>query len=52
MRETSSAVWEKKFFTSATELRLPYSKDNYLSAVQSVGNNNNESLPVVPGIGR
>lgn len=52
MRETSSAVWEKKFFTSATELRLPYSKDNYLFAVQSVGNDGNESLPVVPGIGR
>jgi len=52
MRETSSPVWEKKFFTSATELRLPYSKDNYLFAVQSVGNEDNESLPVVPGIGR
>lgn len=52
MRETSSAVWEKKFFTSATELRLPYSKDNYLFAVQSIGNDDTESLPVVPGIGR
>lgn len=52
MRETSSAVWEKKFFTSATELRLPYSKDNYLFAVQSIGNDGSESLPVVPGIGR
>jgi len=52
MRETSSAVWEKKFFTSASELKLPYSKDNYLFAVQSVGNDDNESLPVVPGIGR
>ncbi|ARS40698.1 peptidase M28 [Sphingobacteriaceae bacterium GW460-11-11-14-LB5] len=52
MRETSSAVWEKKFFTSSTELRLPYSKDNYLFAVQSIGNDDTESLPVVPGIGR
>lgn len=52
MRETSSAVWEKKFFTTATELRIPYSKDNYLFAVQSVGQDGNESLPVVPGIGR
>ena len=52
MRETSSPVWEKKFFTSATELRLPYSKDNYLFAVQSIGNDDTESLPVVPGIGR
>ena len=52
MRETSSPVWEKKFFTTATELRIPYSKDNYLFAVQSVGKDDNESLPVVPGIGR
>lgn len=52
IRETSSPVWEKKFFTSATEMRIPYSKDNYLFAVQSVGNEDNESLPVVPGIGR
>lgn len=52
MRETSSAVWEKKFFTTATELRIPYSKDNYLFAVQSIGQDGNESLPVVPGIGR
>ena len=52
MRETSSAVWEKKFFTTATELRIPYSKDNYLFAVQSVGSNDNESLPIVPGVGR
>ncbi|MCZ4244854.1 M20/M25/M40 family metallo-hydrolase [Pedobacter punctiformis] len=52
MRETSSPVWQKKFYTTATELRLPYSKDNYLFAVQSVGSEDNESLPVVPGIGR
>ncbi len=52
MRETSSPVWQKKFFTTATELRLPYSKDNYLFAVQSVGNDDTESLPIVPGIGR
>lgn len=52
MRETSSPVWEKKFYTTATEFRIPYSKDNYLFAVQSVGNEDNESLPVVPGVGR
>ncbi|MCX2429246.1 M28 family metallopeptidase [Pedobacter sp. GR22-10] len=52
MRETSSPVWEKKFFTSATKITLPYSKDNYLFAVQSVGNEENESLAVIPGIGR
>ncbi|RYD70652.1 MAG: M20/M25/M40 family metallo-hydrolase, partial [Sphingobacteriales bacterium] len=52
MRETSSPVWEKKFFTTATDLKVPYSKDNYLFAVQSVGKDDSESLPVVPGIGR
>src|SRR4029453_3973924 len=27
MRETTSAVWEKKFFTTDTKIDLPYSKD-------------------------
>lgn len=52
VRETTSAVWQKKIFTTATEMRLPYSKDNYFFAVQSVNESGNESLPVVPGIGR
>jgi len=52
IRETSSPVWEKKIFTTATTLTIPYSKDNYLFAVQSVGSEDNESLAVVPGIGR
>lgn len=52
MRETTSAYWQKKFFTSDTEIILPYSKDNYFFAVQSVNETGNESLPVVPGIGR
>ena len=52
MRETSSPVWQRKFYTTATEMRLPYSKDNYLFAVQSAGTEDNESLPIVPGVGR
>ncbi len=52
MRESSSAMWEKKFFTTSTEMVLPYSKDNYLFAVQSVGENYTESLAEVPSIGR
>jgi Peptidase family M28 len=52
MRETTSAVWQKKIFTTATEITVPYSKDNYFFAVQSVNENGNESLPVVPGVGR
>ncbi len=52
MRETTSAVWQKKIFTTATEITVPYSKDNYFFAVQSVNENGNESLAVVPGVGR
>jgi hypothetical protein len=52
MRETSSAVWQKKIFTTATSTTLPYSKDNYFFAVQAVGSTANESLPVVPGVAR
>lgn len=48
MRETTSAVWQKKIFTTDTKADLPYSKDNYFFAVQSVSEDGNESLPVVP----
>lgn len=48
MRETSSPMWEKKFFTTETTLTLPYSKDNYFFAVQSVAENGEESLAVWP----
>jgi hypothetical protein len=52
MRETTSAQWQEKFFTKATEIELPYSKDNYFFAVQALSPEGNESLPVVPGNGR
>jgi Zn-dependent M28 family amino/carboxypeptidase len=52
MRETTSPVWQKKIFTSQLEISLPYSKDNYFFAVQSVNETGNESLPVVPTVGR
>ena len=52
VRETSDALWQKKIFTSQTTLTLPYSKDNYFFAVQSVNENGNESLPVLPSPGR
>ncbi|HVX25344.1 MAG TPA: M28 family metallopeptidase [Parafilimonas sp.] len=48
MRETTSAVWQKKTFTKDTSINLPYSKDNYFFAVQSVSDDGNESLPVMP----
>src|SRR4030095_15895089 len=47
MRETTSPVWEKKFFTTDTKMDLPYSKDNYFFAVQSVSEDGNEGLPVL-----
>ena len=52
MRETSSPVWQKKFFVKGNELMLPYSKDNYFFAVQSVDKEGHESLPVFPAIAR
>ncbi len=52
IRETTSAVWQKKIYTDKKEIILPYSKDNYFFAVQSVNEEGNESLPVIPGIGR
>lgn len=52
MRETTSALWQKKIFTTDNNYQLPYSKDNYFFAVQSVNESGNESLPVVPIPGR
>ncbi|MEO6836895.1 MAG: M28 family metallopeptidase [Ginsengibacter sp.] len=52
MRETTSPVWQKKIFTPENEITLPYSKDNYFFAVQSVNESGNESLPVIPEIKR
>jgi len=48
VRETTSAFWQRKIFTTETEMRLPYSKDNYFFAVQAVNETGNESLAVVP----
>lgn len=52
MRETTSAFWQKKFFTTNVEMRLPYSKDNYFFAVQSASADGNESIAVTPLVGR
>ncbi len=48
IRETTSPVWQKKIFTTDNKMLLPYSKDNYFFAVQSVNETGNESLMVVP----
>ncbi|MBS1631569.1 MAG: M28 family metallopeptidase [Bacteroidetes bacterium] len=48
IRETTSPVWQKKLFTTDLKIELPYSKDNYFFGVQSVSDDGNESLAVVP----
>ncbi len=52
IRETTSAFWQKKIFTTDTSISIPYSKDNYFFAVQSVSDDGNESLAVVPSVAR
>ena len=52
IRETSSPVWQKKIFTTQNSISVPYSKDNYFFAVESVNENANESLPVIPDLER
>ena len=52
VRETDSSVWQKKIFTKELSAKIPYSKDNYFFAVQSVNKTGNVSLPVVPEISR
>ncbi|MCC9165342.1 M28 family peptidase [Pontibacter harenae] len=48
MRETSAPTWERSFAVDGTTVTLPYSKDNYYFAVQSVDADGNASLPVLP----
>jgi hypothetical protein len=48
IRETTSPTWQKKIFTTQTDITVPVSKDNYFFAVQSVSETGNESLAVVP----
>jgi len=52
MRETYQALWEKKFFVTDTQITLPYSKDNYFFAVQSVDENGHESEIIFPSPAR
>lgn len=52
IRETDQSVWTEIIFTSETSITIPYSKDNFLFAVQSLSADGNESLPVIPKIAR
>ncbi|MBV8328737.1 M28 family metallopeptidase [Chryseobacterium sp.] len=52
MRDTDASVWQKKFFTKDQSIKLPYSKDNYFFGVQAVNASGNESLIVIPKVGK
>jgi hypothetical protein len=48
VRETWQPFWKKRFFFADTTAAMPFSKDNYFFAVQSVGEQGHVSLPVIP----
>lgn len=48
MRETYQPFWQKKIFTPELSATLPYSRDSYFFAIQAIGEDGNESLPVIP----
>lgn len=48
IRETYQPLWEKEIFVTDTTATIPYSKDNFFFAVQSVGEKGAMSLPVFP----
>ncbi|MGC9150280.1 MAG: M28 family metallopeptidase [Microbacter sp.] len=52
LRETSSPQWQKAIFTKNTDITVPYSKDNYFFAVQSVDSLGHASIPVFPSVQR
>ncbi|MGL2993699.1 M28 family metallopeptidase [Flavobacterium sp. TSSA_36] len=48
IRETSASHWQKAIFTKENKIEIPYSKDNYFFAVQSVDALGHASMPVFP----
>lgn len=52
VRETTAPQWQKKIFTREINMRLPYSKDNYLFGLQSVDEAGHESLAIIPSVGK
>lgn len=48
IRETSDTNWQKSIFVTDTKATIPYSKDNFLFAVQAVDELGHASLPVFP----
>ncbi|MDR1601927.1 MAG: M28 family metallopeptidase [Tannerella sp.] len=52
VRETDQSQWQKKILVRDTRVRLPFSKDNYFFAVQSVDEDGHESLAAFAYSGR
>lgn len=48
IRETASSHWEKSIFVKDTKSEIPYSKDNFFFAVQSIDELGHASIPVFP----
>lgn len=48
IRDTSAPHWEKTFFVKDTKVEIPYSKDNFFFAVQTVDELGHASLPLFP----
>ncbi|WP_413998541.1 M28 family metallopeptidase [Flavobacterium sp. W1B] len=48
IRETASSHWEKSIFVTNTKAEIPYSKDNFFFAVQSIDELGHASIPVFP----
>jgi Zn-dependent M28 family amino/carboxypeptidase len=48
VRETSDTNWQKSILVTDTKATIPYSKDNFLFAVQAVDELGHASLPLFP----
>lgn len=48
IRETAAPQWEKTIFVKDTKAEIPFSKDNFFFAVQSVDELGHSSLPLFP----
>lgn len=48
MRETLQPYWEQRIFVTGLSAAVPFSKDNYFFAVQSVGEDGHVSQAVMP----
>lgn len=48
IRPSSAAQWQQAFYTTQTRISLPYSKDNYLFAVQACSSEGYRSLAAIP----